>query len=80
MHRTLRGTAELETLENDLRIEATVDKLGHIFWEGFVGGYHGGPDEARLQFHFTDDQTSLPVIIEQLEALVAEANGEGARS
>lgn len=76
MNSNLHGTAKLETLENDLALTATIDKLGHVTWEGYVGRYPLGGGDARLEFWVMDDQTCLANIIAQLEALIAEASRE----
>lgn len=65
LYRDLRGEALLETREHDLKLEATVNKLGHVFWNGTVGfGYSGGGDSAEYTFWIADDQTSLPIIVD----------------
>jgi hypothetical protein len=77
LYRDLNGEAVLWTHEMDLRLEATVNKLGHVSWTGIVGfGYSGGGDSAQYSFWIDDDQTSLPIILDQLNAIVEEAQGE----
>jgi hypothetical protein len=77
LYRNLNGQAVLLTHEMDLRLEATVNKLGHVFWTGEVGfGYSGGTDSARYTFWIEDDQTSLPGILDQLNAIIEEAQAE----
>jgi hypothetical protein len=71
----LHGKAELTTLESDLRLEASIDKLGHIRWTGMLR--HPGPiPEERLEFWIEDDQTSLSRIIGELDAIIADARNE----
>lgn len=72
----LHGTAKLKTLEGDLALTATINKLAHVTWEGYVGRYAVGGGDARLEFRVMDDQTCLANIIAQLEALIAEASRE----
>jgi hypothetical protein len=73
--RELRGNAELTTLESDLRLEASIDKLGHIRWTGTLR--HPGPiPEERLEFRIEDGQASLSRIIAELDATIADARKE----
>jgi hypothetical protein len=73
----LNGVAALETIESELKLEATVNKLGHVFWAGSVGfGYTGGSQSAQYHFWIEDDQTSLPIILSQLNAVIEEAQAE----
>lgn len=77
LNRDLCGTAKLETVEDDFALTATMDKLGHISWEGHVGLIRPWePSDARLEFYLTDDQTSLPKLIAQLDEIIADANQE----
>jgi hypothetical protein len=77
--RELRGNAELTTLESDLRLEASIDKLGHFSWTGMLR--HPGPiSEERLEFRIEDDQTSLSRIIAELDAIIADARKESTLS
>ncbi len=70
-----RGKAELTTLESDLRLEASINKLGHIRWTGMLK--HPGPiPEERLEFWIEDDQTSLSRIIAELDTIIADARNE----
>ena len=73
----LKGEALLETREHDLKLEVTVNKIGHASWTGTVGvGYSGGSDSAKYSFWIEDDQTSLPIILDQLHAIIREAQAE----
>jgi hypothetical protein len=73
--RELRGNAQLTTLESDLRLEASIDKLGHIRWSGMLR--HPGPvPEETLEFWIEDDQTSLSRIIAELDAIIADAQND----
>jgi hypothetical protein len=77
LNETLNGSAVLETYDLDLRLEATVDKLGHVSWRGTAGfGYSGGSHSARFEFWIEDDQTSFPSILAQLSAIIEEAKRE----
>ena len=55
----------------------TANKLGHVFWTGTIGfGYSGGSNSAKYEFWIEDDQTSVPLILDQLCAVIEEAQGE----
>jgi hypothetical protein len=73
----LSGQAVLETREGDLKLEAHINKRGHVFWTGTVGfGFSGGSRGAQLQFWIEDDQTSLPIIVDQLSAVIEDVQRE----
>jgi hypothetical protein len=73
--RELCGNAELTTLESDLRLEASIDKLGHIRWRGVLR--QPGPiPEERLEFWIEDDQTSFSRIIGELDEIIADSQSE----
>jgi hypothetical protein len=77
LYSDLEGKALLETHEGDLKLEATVNKLGHVSWTGTVGfGYSGASDFANYSFWIEDDQTSIPVILDQLIAMIENARAE----
>lgn len=79
LYRDLSGEALLQTREQDLTLEATVNKLGHIFWAGAIGfGYAGGGSSAKYEFWIEDDQASVPIILDQLSAVIEEAKREKA--
>jgi hypothetical protein len=74
-NRDLNGYVSMDTVEGELSLRGEVDKRGHILWTGELR-YPGGVWKARLEFEFDDDQTSLPKIIRQVHAILAEANDE----
>lgn len=75
LDRDVKGSARLSTTEGDLRLEGTVDKLGHIKWDGRLR--HPGPEpESTLEFSISDDQTSLRRVIAEFESVIAEARRE----
>jgi hypothetical protein len=77
LYEDLRGEVVLQTREQDLTLESTVNKLGHVFWTGTIGfGYSGGSSSAKYEFWIEDDQTSLPIILDQLRTVIEEAQGE----
>jgi hypothetical protein len=75
LNRDLRGHARLDAVEGELTLRGEVDKRGHTMWTGELA-YPGGIWKARLEFEFEDDQTALPEIIKQLQALIAETQDE----
>jgi len=64
LHSTLRGTASLHSLENDVTLEGRVDSLGALHWTCTV--QHPQGIGAKLEFGFSSDQSYLPSLIAQL--------------
>jgi hypothetical protein len=75
LNKSLKGKATLSTTECDLRLEAAVDKLGHITWNGRLR-YPGPEPVSALDFSLNDDQTSINALIAQVETVIAEARSE----
>lgn len=70
LHRSLSGSARLQTpFERDF-VELSVDSLGHVLVKGHFE--LSGPVSQRLDFEFTCDQTFLPSLIVSLDAVLAE--------
>ena len=71
----LQGELKLETIEHDLQLQGRIDKSGHINWTAALFQPAG---EWRAQLHLTleDDQTSLPILIAQVDAIIKEAENE----
>lgn len=67
MNESLRGSAELTTLEEFLELRGKMDELGHIEWSGRIR-YPVGIG-ATLTFEFRGDQSYLPELISELEGL-----------
>ena len=81
LNRDLKGQAVLRTWEGDLELLAQIDKQGHVLWTGKVGfGFSGGGYGAQAQFWIGDDQTSLPSVLKQLDALIEDARAESVES
>ena len=77
LNRDLTGEALLKTYEGDLTLKAEVNKRGHVFWAGTMGfGFSGGSRGAQLHFWIEHDQTSLPLMLEQLNAIIEDAESE----
>jgi hypothetical protein len=70
LNRELQGEAKFEPLDCNLELQATIDHLGHITWSGSVGEYSDLDNKSELKFQITDDQTSLPLVIAQLKAIM----------
>ena len=70
VYETLRGTAGLDTLDPLLSLGLSVDHLGHLLWDvAIVDPARAYP--AQLSFRFESDQTYLPNVLTQLDAILA---------
>jgi hypothetical protein len=68
MHKTLKGSADLKTLEPLLRIQMPIDKLGHI---KFSVNITPDPLVQAHRFDFDGlDQSDLPELIRQLKTIL----------
>lgn len=56
MHNELKGSCELKDYDSDANIIIEMDKLGHLFIYGQIGGSH---EEQSLKFKMNSDQTVL---------------------
>jgi hypothetical protein len=63
MHRTLGGSASLNTYEDDFRIAATMERLGHVGVSVSIAEHLGGPVEFDFNYRFEVDQSYLPAFI-----------------
>jgi hypothetical protein len=70
MHSTLQGEAELEAMDGWLDLKAEMDRTGHVHWSVEITHPTGSPG-ARLQFEINNDQTYLPDILNQIDAVLA---------
>jgi hypothetical protein len=70
LHETLRGTAELSTMEQQLRLRLIGDRKGHIELTGEVADQPGIGN--RLHFTLQIDQSQLGASIHELERVTAE--------
>lgn len=70
LHNTLNGSAEFNTLEEQLKLQLTGDGKGHIELRGEVSDQPGIGN--RLLFSLSFDQTQLGASIRGLEQVVAE--------
>ena len=69
MYSTLRGGAELDATEGWMNLKAGMDKLGHVRWSVEIT-YPVALSGARLQFEINNDQTYLPGLLNQLNAVL----------
>jgi len=68
MQKTLKGSADLKTIEPLLRVQMQIDKLGHIKLSVNITPDHLG---QAHRFDFSGlDQSDLPVLIGQLKAIL----------
>lgn len=67
VYRSLTGVARFEPLENQLIIEVQADDLGHIQVKCEAAPQTYNQD--RLSFSFALDQTYLPNLVNQLQAI-----------
>ncbi len=66
---SLSGQVRFTTIEEWLEIEITGDGRGHLAARGYVVEEPGGRN--RLEFELKFDQTQLPRLIAELDAIVA---------
>jgi hypothetical protein len=62
------GVAAFETMEGQLSLKLTRDRLGHIAVEGIAQDDAGIGN--KLHFHFGIDQTYLPALIAELDEIL----------
>jgi hypothetical protein len=67
LYETLSGTATLSTTEHSVSVKATIDGLGHIFWKIELWP---GFEKPRLVAEVVEDQSMLPPLLEELDAVV----------
>lgn len=67
LDKTLKGTAELPTLEPNLQLKLTCDKLGHIAAECHITPDHMSQSHS---FEFVIDQTFLKSLIHQCNRIL----------
>lgn len=72
LYSELEGTARLNAMEGFLDLKAEMDAQGHIHWSVEISHPVGSGNEARLQFAMHSDQSYLPVLLDQIEAVLEE--------
>ena len=70
MHKTLTGSAELSAVEGEIHLRGTISKTGHIIWE--TGLTYPTGIGAKLSFEFESNQSYLPQLISELDAVLKE--------
>ena len=68
MYETLRGNARLSFTESNLRIDGSVDRLGHVTWKIVISG--DGVWPPTLTFQIDEDQTLLWNVSAKIESLL----------
>ena len=68
MHRSLSGVARLQTMEHGVELEGQINERGAISWKGSLRHPVGGPVELKLRFD--SDQSYIPEMLSQLEAIL----------
>jgi len=67
MHKELKGRCEINDSDSDAYIVMEMDKLGHMYVCGQIGGSH---EEHVLKFKYPTDQTVLVDLIRILKTLL----------
>ena len=78
LHRLLSGNAKFASIELEIELDGKISKLGHLTWNGSLT-LPNGEDWSTLTFIIRDDQSSLPRIISELDAFIADLEAEGNR-
>ena len=68
MYSTLKGKSTLQPLEGAISLQAEVNKAGFVFWAGKMIYPSGGVNV--LKFELINDQTYLPDLIMELDAIL----------
>jgi hypothetical protein len=69
LHRTLKGTATFTTYEKQLELALVGDGLGHVEVKAEAMDYAGTGNKLVFRLHI--DQTELPTLMRDLDAIVA---------
>jgi hypothetical protein len=71
MYETLRGTAEFWSIESNVIVDATIDRLGHVFWTIVLRSDTGTvPASPQLTFSTQEDQTLLWNVAAKIEDML----------
>lgn len=70
LYEELNGTARFSAMEGFLDLTAEMDALGHLYWKVKLSHPVGGGNEACLHFMMHTDQSFLPPVIAQIEAMI----------
>ncbi len=69
LHNDLKGNAVFETLEGQLNLKLSVDKLGHVTVDGEAVDIAGVGNKLIFQMNF--DQSYLSQTLQELDAVIA---------
>lgn len=67
MYTELKGYCEINDCDSDANIKMKMDKYGHVFVFGQIGGSH---EEHSMKFRFNTDQTVLNRLIKMLKTIL----------
>ncbi len=70
LYAELRGAAHLNTRERFLELTAEINSRGHIHWSVRLADTSGSANMARLTFEMRSDQSYLPALLAQIEAVL----------
>lgn len=74
---TLKGTATFDSFDGELTLAGSINKEGQIFWEVTLRCIDSENDNV-LNFRVEGDQSYLPALITDVDALLKEARTEAA--
>ena len=69
LYKTLKGTATFSTYEGQLELSLVGDGLGHVEVKAQAMDYAGTGNKLAFRLHL--DQTELPTLMKDLDAIVA---------
>jgi hypothetical protein len=67
MHDSLKGTASFCSTEHNVKIDAEIDRLGHVTWNVLLRSQDLGPE---LRFSIEEDQTLLWNVAAKIEEML----------
>ena len=80
MYETLRGTAQFASIEDHVTVDATIDRLGHVFWKIALSSHgHTAPTSPELTFSIEEDQTLLWNVAAKIEDMLEWLSEQAAR-
>lgn len=71
MYNQLKGLCEISDLDSDSAIIIEMDKHGHMYVSGQIGGSH---EEHFMKFKYIADQTDLYSLVALFQAMKKEIN------
>jgi hypothetical protein len=71
MYETLHGTAHFDSVESNVSVDATIDRLGHVFWKIILRSDTGTlPASPEFTFRIEEDQTLLWNVAAKIEDML----------